>query len=297
MAAATATTLDTISEALQEIDTKKENLKKAFEDLQTHSSLISSISLTWSDLESHFTSIQNSLTHKFQTLKTLNSQSSAQPPPPESNPPATPNRVDPRPELAAFCEKMDGLGLRKYLSETSRLGERSEIRAELPGAILRAPDPGELVLGAMEGFFKPFRENEKEDKYRGDKDIEMSCMRRSCVLLLEQLMAVCPNLGGGEVKGKAKRLAFEWRGRMSLDGKNPLESLGFLHLVAAYGLASEFDMDELLDMFVIAARYWQGTDLCRKIGLGDKVEGIIACPIQSFVIEKLDILYVMITKT
>lgn len=293
-----ATTLETISEALQQIDSKKENLKKAFEELQTHSSLISSFSLTWSDLDSHFTSIQTSLTQKFETLKTLNSQStssSSVPTPKVTEEPASlskpenQNRVDPvsngvselvqpRPELVAFCEKMDGLGLRKYVIETSK--ERNEIRVELPEAIRRAPDPAAMVVGAMEGFY---RLNEKY--YKGDKDFELSSVRRSCVLLLEQLMAVCPNVGG-ESKEKAKSLALEWKEKMTMDDENPLESLGFLHLVAAYGLVSEFDMDELLDKFVIIARYRQAVDLCRKISLGEKVEGK-TCSVETFIITKL----------
>lgn len=76
-------------------------------------------------------------------------------------------------------------------------------------------------------------------------------------------MAVCPDVGV-ENREKAKNLALEWKGKMSKDGEYPLECLGFLHLVAAYGLASDFDMDELLDHFVIVVKYRQAVDLCRK---------------------------------
>ncbi|KAM6553839.1 hypothetical protein CsatB_014601 [Cannabis sativa] len=285
-----ATTLETISEALHQIDTKKENLKKAFDELQPHSSLIPSFSLTWSDLDSHFTSIQNSLNEKFQTLKTLDfspNQPSSSPhstthpqPGPSSSSPSSLNekRVDtvsngdsdlvpPRPELIAYCEKMDGLGLRKYVSDATK--ERNEIRVELPGAIRLAPDPAAMILDAMEGFFRP------NEKNKGDKDLELSSVRRSCVLLLEKLSAVCPNVGV-ETKEKANTLALEWRGKMNTgDDENPLESLGFLHFVSVYGLVSEFNMDELVDNFVIIARYRQAVDLCRKIGLTDKVPDLI----------------------
>ncbi|PON43294.1 Frigida-like [Parasponia andersonii] len=302
-----ATTLETISEALQQIDSKKEKLKKAFEDLQIHSSLISSFALTWSDLDSHFTSLQTHLTHKFQILKAVNSKSNDPSPSPSPSPnpptqvPTDPSsssvqirqvtedpspasepenqiRVDPvsdgvgelvapRAELVAFCEKMDGSGLRKYVNDTMK--ERNQILLELPGAIRRAPDPGVLILGAMEGFY---RSNGKNNK--GGKDLELTHVRRSCVLLLEQLMVVCPNVGSGS-REKAKNLALEWKENMSKDGANPLESLGFLHLVAAYGLVSELNVDELLDNLVNVARYQPGIDLCRKLGLVDKVEDLI----------------------
>ncbi|CAB4308586.1 unnamed protein product [Prunus armeniaca] len=41
--------------------------------------------------------------------------------------------VPPRPELVAFCERMDAMGLRKYMNET--LDNRNTIWAELLGAI------------------------------------------------------------------------------------------------------------------------------------------------------------------
>ncbi|XP_062077651.1 FRIGIDA-like protein 1 [Humulus lupulus] len=283
------TTLETISEALHQIDTKKENLKKAFDELQPHSSLIPSFSLTWSDLDSHFSSIQNSLNQKFQTLKTLDFPSNHLSSSPNSttHPSADPSSsplsvkekradsvsngvpdfVPPRPELIAFCKKMDGLGLRKYVSETTK--DRNEIRVELPGAIRLAPDPAAMILDAMEGFFRP------NEKNKGDKDLELSSVRRSCVLLLEKLSVVSPNVGI-ETKDKAKTLALEWKGKMNTgDDENPLESLGFLHFVSVYGLVSEFNMDELVDNFVIIARYRQAVDLCRKIGLTDKVDDLI----------------------
>ncbi|XP_048321194.2 FRIGIDA-like protein 1 [Ziziphus jujuba] len=299
------TTLAAISDALKEIDTKKEKLKKAFDDLQSQSTFLSSFSLTWSDLEAHFTSIQNSLTHKFNVLESLESHSkdpscspnpqthmpndpscSANPqtqipkdPSSSSDHPAIQNPVTqvvnngvsessvlPRPELTAFCENMDGIGLRKYVNGASK--DRTAIRAELPGAIRRAPDPAAMVLDAMEGFY---RENEKN---KGDKDLQLGGVRRSCVLLLEVLMGISPNVGA-EVRVRARKLAVEWKGKVSRDGENPLECLGFLHFVAAYGLRSEFNMDELIDCILIIGKYRQTMDLCRKLGLGDKVADLI----------------------
>lgn len=267
-----ATTLETISEALQQIDSKKSDLKKAFDDLQSHSTLISSFSLSWSDLDSHFTSLQSSLTDQFRLLQTLQSQSTADPEPPagpaadDAEPEPEPESAPPRPELVAFCEKMDGLGLRKYVNETSK--ERNAVRAELPSALRRAPDPAAMVLDAMQGFFG------EGEKRRGDKDLAFNALRRSCVLLLEQLMAVRPNVGG-DVRERAKALAAEWirKGKTSADSDKPLESLGFLHLVAAYGLVSEFDSDEILDHFVFIARHRQAIELCRKIVPEDNVKG------------------------
>ncbi|KAL5548552.1 hypothetical protein UlMin_003783 [Ulmus minor] len=289
--ATTTMTTAAISEALDQIGPKKDSLKKAFDELQSNSSVLSSISLSWSDLESHFDELHNSLTQKFKSLQTLESeeknQSLSKPDPPEvpecpstSSNPKPQKRVEPgsngvsvsgsvlpRTELVAFCEKMDGKGLRKYVSETSK--ERNRIRTELPEAIRVAPDPAAMVLEAMEGFY---RENEEN---KGDRDLELSSVRRSCVLLLEQLMDVCSDVGS-VTREKAKKVAMEWREKRSKDvDENPLESLGFLHLVTAYGLVKEFDMDDIVDCLVIIARYKQALDLCRKVGLGTKIEDLI----------------------
>lgn len=144
--------------------------------------------------------------------------------------------------------------------------DRNAIRAELPGAIRRAPDPAAMVLDAMEGFYR------LNEKYKGDKDLEFSGMRKSCVLLLEVLIDIAPNVGL-EVREKAKKLALEWKEKVRTDGENPFECLGFLHFVAAYGLGSLFKMDELIDLIVVIGRYRQTMDLCRKIGLEDKIAG------------------------
>ncbi|KAM1228000.1 hypothetical protein ACFX2J_007146 [Malus domestica] len=332
------TTAETISAAMELIDTKKQNLKKAFDELQSHSAVLSSFNLSWSDLDSHFTSIQTSLTQKFHLLQSLQSQSSTNPSSPScqipqdpspssnlptqvakdpslpslgstqmaedpkssiqmpkylpcssilstqiakdpsssSNPPSQNvvetdincevDVVPPRPELVAFCERMDAMGLRNYMNES--VNNRNTIRGELLEAIRCAKDPAAMVLNAMEGFYCANGRN------KGDKDPQLFGVRRSAVLLLEVLMGISPNVGS-EVRERAKKLALEWKGKLSMDGENPFEALGFLHLVAAYGLQAEFKTDELVDHFVIVARYRQAVELCRKIGLGDKLPDLI----------------------
>ena len=154
-----ATTAETITAAMKLIEPKKEKLKKAFDDLQSRSDVLSLFSLSWSDLDSHFTSLHNSLSQKLHLLQTLESQSpipqthttqnpsssnsqtqlpkvsSFEPEPPtqiENDPnsstrvekdPTLPSRnsveasnsddsdaVAPRPELVAFCERMEAIG-------------------------------------------------------------------------------------------------------------------------------------------------------------------------------------------
>ncbi|XP_050369946.1 truncated FRIGIDA-like protein 1 [Argentina anserina] len=283
-----APTAETITAAMQQIEPKKEELKKAFDELQSYSDVFSLFSLSWSDLDSHFTSLHNSLSQKLHLLQTLESQqpSSSNSQTQIEKDPTLPTQitkeatlptrnrvkvnysdewelVPPRPELVGFCEKMDVVGLRKYMNETKR--NRDMIRAELFGALQRAPDPALMVLNAMEGFYV---EN------KGDKDVEVSNVRRTSVVLLEVLCGVSPNVGE-EVRERARKLALEWKGKVSLEGENQFESMGLLHLVSAFGLVSEFSVDELVDHMVVVARYRQATGLFRRLGLGDKVTDLI----------------------
>ncbi|KAF2303780.1 hypothetical protein GH714_023395 [Hevea brasiliensis] len=323
--------LKTIEAALKLVDTKKESLKRAFDDLQAHSSLLSSFSLSWPDLDSHFTSLQTTLTRRFRDLQSLNSSSSLLNNPPRthdpigaphdpaasdqsltvvggplasSNPhdhgavtrskvelpvpvqdPSSSNPTsqsqtqtqgvpvqDPSslnqatwPELGPLCEKMDGPGLRDYISDHAK--EREAIRTELVG-LMGASDPGAMVLDAMEGFYS------SNSTSKGDKDMDLYRLRKSCLDLLEVLTEIKPNLSD-EVKERAKKLAFGWKEKVNLNGDSPLEALGFLNLIVAYGLENEFDVGELLNYFVVVARFKHATVLCRSIGLGDKTTDLV----------------------
>ncbi|XAR56767.1 hypothetical protein NMG60_11037355 [Bertholletia excelsa] len=271
--------IQTISAALKLVHSKKENLRKAFDDLQAHSSSFSSFNLKWSDLDSYFSSIQDSLERKFEVLQSQQSQQkqeqqyqcqSSNPQPQSSVPPGVVNgfadlaSMPARPELKSFCENMDGLGLRNYVVERPK--ERAAIRAELADALGCAPDAPAMVLDAMEGFFVP--------NSKGDRDIPLSNLRRGCVVLLEHLMGMRPEIGA-QVKERAGRLAREWKDKVSVNGENPLEALGFLILLAAYGLADEFQAEELIDLAVVVAQHKQAIELCRVLNFGDRISDIV----------------------
>ncbi|XP_022716788.1 FRIGIDA-like protein 2 [Durio zibethinus] len=331
--ATTSPSLKSIESAIKLIDVKKDELKKAFDDLQANSLHLSSFSFPWSDLDSHFTAIQNSVTQRFRLLESresghhpvdavpasglarcstqslLSKQGDPSAPKPLSrndrvdaatepvaanrplnqivplngDQPSSSNsmglqsdgsapasgRIDSvvtRPELKELCEGMDGKGLRKYIND--RVKEREAIRMELPGALKSAPDPGAMVLDAMEGFYA------ENSQSKGDKDPELFGLRRVCVFLLEQLMETGVSFSE-EVRERAKKLALEWKGKVRLSKDNSLETLALLHLMATYNLGDVVDKEELVGYFFMAARFRQATMLCRSIGLGEKVHDLI----------------------
>ncbi|KAF7831306.1 FRIGIDA-like protein 1 [Senna tora] len=267
-------TLKTISAALKLVDTKKESLRKAYDDLHAHSSLLSSFSLSWSEIDSHFTSLHNSLAQRFHALESLESQRSLLPNSHQALPSISsspgPTRIQnlnertvvPRYELSVLCEKMEGKALRKYIVE--HIKDKIAIQAELPDALRCAPDPAAMVLDSLDGFFEV---NEL-------KDVELRKLRRGCITLLEQLRVISPNIGF-KVREQAKKLAVEWKGRLMAEGAKTMEALGFLHFVAAYGLVSEASMDELVDFTAMAANCEEVPELCRVIGLVDKIPDLV----------------------
>ncbi|KAF8410834.1 hypothetical protein HHK36_003371 [Tetracentron sinense] len=272
--------LKTISAALKLVDVKKEDLRKAFEDLQAHSSSLASFTLQWKDLEDHFGSIQKSLEERFKELESKDSQSvngSAQLtslPEKKQSPDKqslsvsvavkkiAESAVSPRPELKSLCVKMDGKGLRSYVMEHRK--DLNSMRDELAVAFLSASDPAKLVLDAMQGFYPP--------NSKGDKDGELAATRRTCILLLEQLMKISTQIKP-QVKENSKKLAVEWKGKISTDGESPLEALAFLQLLATYGLVSAFNTDEVLDLVASVVRRRQSIDLCRLLGFTEKMPG------------------------
>ncbi|KAL3591312.1 hypothetical protein D5086_009952 [Populus alba] len=62
---------------------------------------------------------------------------------------------------------------------------------------------------------------------------------------------------------------------MTVDGQQNSDVLGFFNLLAAYGLASAFDSDELISRLVIIARNKQTPEFLRVLELGDKIPGFI----------------------
>lgn len=269
------TTVKSIEQALSLFDAKKESLKKAFEQLQSCSSTLSSFNFTWTDLDSYFSSVQSEILHKFSALQALKSSQTHKPKPEKRKDSLFSEPVPARPELKSLCENMDALGLRKYVIERPK--ERTAIRVELADAFKHAPDPGSMVLDALEGFW---------DGNLGAG----SRLRTACVVLLEELMRAEVEIGA-EVRERAKAVAVEWKAKMAVinsgnggdgdeEGKEEewgwgLERLGYLQILASYKLLNDggYDVNELIDYVVLSARYRQTVDLCRILGLESKISG------------------------
>ncbi|KAL5566204.1 hypothetical protein UlMin_029368 [Ulmus minor] len=172
--------------------------------------------------------------------------------------------TDPWPELKTFCVSMDGRSLRLFLCD--HVEEHDSMCDEVRDALLDAPDPEKLVLDAIAGFLRL--------QPLFDKSISLSKVRKSCILLLEQLITICPQISPA-VKEEASRMEDEWRANLGEKYQNPVTVYGFLHFVAAYGFTSNYEADELLVLLATANQYKVCPGLCQILGLADKVSVLI----------------------
>ncbi|KAJ6397643.1 hypothetical protein OIU77_018622 [Salix suchowensis] len=160
---------------------------------------------------------------------------------------------------------MDGKALQIFLNKGCKDDEK--MKNEVSTALRLSSDPAKLVLDAMEGFYPPHLRE-------GDVEFKEVVVKRSCNLLLEQLMKISPTIKP-HVRKEATKLAFLWMTKMTLDNQHRLDVLGFFNLLAAYGLASAFDSDELISRLVIISGNRQTPEFLRVLELGDKIPGFI----------------------
>ncbi|KAK6915506.1 Frigida-like [Dillenia turbinata] len=156
-----------------------------------------------------------------------------------------------------FVVTMDGKHLQLFLNEREK--HHALMKDEVFNALKLSSDPMELVLDAMEGFYPPHLE----------KGFDASVIRKSCILLLEQLMRI-PRQIGPHVKEAALKLAVMWKNKMSVADDSP-EVLAFLLLVCSYELAFAFAASELLLLVSHVGWYKQVVELFSRLGLAEMV--------------------------
>nr|AGV54832.1 frigida-like protein [Phaseolus vulgaris] len=112
-------------------------------------------------------------------------------------------------------------------------------------------------------------------------------LRRTCIMLMECLCDFLSSSGcvsnviSEDIKDRAKVAGKKWKPRLDaldMDASNG-NSLGrahaFLQLVASFGIASDFDEEELSRLIPMVSRRRQTADLCRFLGLSEKMSGVI----------------------
>ncbi|XP_076926067.1 FRIGIDA-like protein 3 [Bidens hawaiensis] len=182
------------------------------------------------------------------------------------------------PQLAKLCEENDAKGLHTFISDNRK--NLSSIKEEIPIALKASTDPGGLVLDSLTGFYMSSEDVKKYSNLLGQ--------RRTCIMLMECFSILLTNVGdkyaskvvSKDVKERARAIADEWKPKLDdLDvdasNGNSLEAHAFLQLVATFGIDSEYSQEDLAKLIPMVCRRRQTADLCRFLGLSDKIPGVI----------------------
>ncbi|KAL8106531.1 FRIGIDA-like protein 3 [Apium graveolens] len=184
------------------------------------------------------------------------------------------------PELVRLCQANDSEGLHKFISENRK--NLAAIKEEIPIALSAAADPANLVLDSLLGFYSI-----QAAQLDGKKDSYLLGLRRTCIMLMECLSLVLANLDMdsfsyviSNVKERAKAIAEEWKPKLvdlELDASNgnSLEAHAFLQLISTFGVNSDYDPEVLSKMIPMVSRRQQTADLCRSLGLSERMPGVI----------------------
>ncbi|KAL2319352.1 hypothetical protein Fmac_028321 [Flemingia macrophylla] len=189
------------------------------------------------------------------------------------------------PDLVKLCKEMDAGGLHKFISDNRK--NLAAIREEIPQALRAAPNAACLVLDSLEGFY--CREVSNQDV---KKDANLLGLRRTCIMLMECLcdflsnLAFVSNVISEDVRDRAKAVAEEWKPKldaldMDASNGNSLEAHAFLQLLASFRIASGFSDEELSRLIPMVSRRRQTADLCRCLGLSEKMPGVIEVLVNS----------------
>ena len=157
---------------------------------------------------------------------------------------------------------MDGRSLQGIPNE--HLDEPDLRQNEVLAALQMSPNPAKFVLDLMLGTCS-------QHQKKGWTGFEESVLK-IYVLMLEQLLQVSP-LVQPNVKADALKLAIEWKAKMKLSAQNSIEIMGFLQFVAAFGLVSSFNRDEIFKLLGTAAQHQQARNVCRILGFTDMIPG------------------------
>ncbi|XP_043696594.1 FRIGIDA-like protein 3 [Telopea speciosissima] len=192
-----------------------------------------------------------------------------------------------RSQLTKLCEEMDPKGLHKFISDNRK--NLAAIREEIPIALKAATNPACLVLDSLEDFYR--MEVSPSD---GKRDSSLLGVRRTCIMLMEclnQLLAESELCSGSDIISedimeRAKSIAEVWKPKLDdldveANSGNSLEAHAFLQLLATFGIASDFNLEEITKLIPTVSRRRQTADLCRLLGLSEKMPGVIEVLVNS----------------
>ncbi|PRQ42017.1 hypothetical protein RchiOBHm_Chr3g0453061 [Rosa chinensis] len=158
----------------------------------------------------------------------------------------------------------DGRGLQMFMNE--QLKRIYSMGSEMSAILKASSDPAKLVLDAMQGFYPSSSTLDNKETH-----FDLTVIRRSCILLLEDLKRMSPQINV-RVRNEAMKLAADWKAKI-VSSENTQEILGFLRLVNTYGLSSMYDAKDLQSLLAVVHKPEQASQSSRALGIKDKAPG------------------------
>ncbi|XP_030514812.1 myosin heavy chain, non-muscle-like isoform X2 [Rhodamnia argentea] len=159
---------------------------------------------------------------------------------------------------------VDGKNLLMFLGQQFKEHDRAFSKAlEI---IQTSTDAAKLVLDGIEGFYP-------QDSSNGD-GLDIGIIRRVCIFLLESIIKFSAKVKP-QVREAARKLAFEWKAKLNVlpSPENYLEIWGFLQLLVAYKLGSDFDANEIQNLVNFVLQLRKGHGLRQLLGSSDAQPG------------------------
>ncbi|KAM1272608.1 hypothetical protein ACFX15_032830 [Malus domestica] len=157
----------------------------------------------------------------------------------------------------------DGRGLQLLMNE--HLKRIDLVGTEISTVLQASSDPAKLVLNAMQGFYPSNLTGYNSET----SDYDLRVIRRSCILLLQELKIFSPQISP-QVREDALNLAADWKAKMTMASENDMEVLGFLKLVTVYDITTACDPKEVHSLLAIVAQHGQATELCQALKTTNK---------------------------
>ncbi|XP_068634049.1 FRIGIDA-like protein 4a [Aristolochia californica] len=283
-------------------------VQASFEDMEKQTVLMTSCTLLWKELSDHFSSLEQNILQKTETLKrklasldqdtkdgleVLHKRETSI----DGHVDVAISRVEERKEAAlfemkktegvesadavvklrAFCTRMDSDGFWRFV--TGKKKELDLIRSEIPDALGDCVDPAKFVLEAISEVFPVDKRVEKSD--RGND------FGWACVLVLEALVPVLayPVLGESrllvtpKIKEQAREVVAVWKTNLvergGLENVKALDGHIFLQHVVVFGIVEKDDAEMYRKLVVASAWRKQMPKLAISLGLKDKMADII----------------------
>ncbi|KAG9459280.1 hypothetical protein H6P81_003788 [Aristolochia fimbriata] len=280
------------------IDDGGERMHKALEYLETHKTLLANCTSLWKNLDSHFSSLDHTLSQKFlsldsklQALESRNHQTLEKLDHRDNSLPQRENEAIARIHrlkqaaldefqqppasatlplsdlLRSHCRRMDATALWKFL--VAKRKELPLLRPEIAPAFDEALDPARLVLDALEDFVS------QKDAKAGISD-----QRWACGVLLREMFPSSESSPGvaTSVSDRAAAVAEKWKEKMNENDAaalGPAEAQMFLQMVVGYGIRSRFDDEFLMNLVVKFPTRKGMAKVAAGLGFKEKLSGTI----------------------